>query len=160
MCELQTQAVFIALNHGFSCITEGLNFADINSMKFMKLVLLSVALLPVHNVIGVAQENADIAYLWQAELMGPTQKCDIPKRIKSVVADAIIKGKISLGNKIYFPQGRLEDSRDMELSLIRFYDDKTPLLTLSAKADGTWNGIWTAKGKDCTGKVRVLPRGE
>jgi hypothetical protein len=131
---------------------------DLKNMTFVKWVLVFSVLLPIHGSTGAASKDADIAYLWQAELIGPTEKCNVPKQIKFTVADAIIKGKIQLGKTTYFPQGRLEDSRDMELSLIRFYHDKRPLVTLAAKADGTWNGIWKSQKKNCTGKARVMPR--
>jgi hypothetical protein len=127
-------------------------------MTFIKWFVVLAVLFPIPSSNSATAEDADIAYLWQAELMGPTQKCNVPKRIKFTVADAIIKGKIQLGKTTYFPQGRLEDSLDMELSLIRFYGDKRPLVTLAAKADGRWNGIWTSQKNECGGNVRVSPR--
>jgi hypothetical protein len=134
------------------------NFTDAKNMTFIRCVLMFASVFPIHSSYAAAQDNADIAYLWQAELRGPTQKCNVPQRVKFVVADAIISGKIQFGKTTYVPNGRLEDSRAIELSLIRFYDDKRPLVTLIANADGTWNGTWTSRKKGCTGKVRVTPR--
>jgi hypothetical protein len=102
-----------------------------------KYLLVFASLLPIHCAFAETPEISDVGYLWQAELIGPTQKCNVPRRIRFVVADAIVDGKIEFGKTTYFPQGRLEDSRAIELSLIPFHDDKRPLVTLIARADGT-----------------------
>jgi hypothetical protein len=127
-------------------------------MTTIKWIFIFNTLFPIHTACGATQEGAEIGYLWQAELNGPTQRCNVPKQIKFVVADAIIGGEIRFGKIAYFPRGRLEDTKDVEFSLIRFYDDKRPLITVSAKADGAWNGMWTSRAKGCAGKARVLPR--
>jgi hypothetical protein len=133
-------------------------FTGANDMTSIKWGLVFAAVLPAHWAFGAKLVNPDIGYLWRAELNGPTQKCNVPQQIKFVLADAIVNGQIQFEKTTYFPKGRLEDSRAMELSLIRFYNDKKPLVTLTAKADGTWNGTWTSSKKGCTGKVRVVPR--
>jgi hypothetical protein len=111
---------------------------------------------------GVAQGSptADQGYLWRAELDGPTQRCKVPPRILFVMADAIIGGKIKFGGVTYYPNGRIETESRMEtsFSLIRFSGDKRPLVTITAIADGNWNGTWTARGAGCSGKARVVSR--
>jgi hypothetical protein len=121
-------------------------------------ILIATMLLSANLALAATQDESTIGYLWQAELAGPTQKCRVPARILFVVADAIVGGKIKYGKTTYVPKGRVEDNRDAVLSLIRFYDDPKPLVSLTAKADGTWNGIWTSQKKGCTGKARLLPR--
>jgi hypothetical protein len=95
---------------------------------------------------------------WAAELRGPVQRCQVPQRILFVAFDAIISGKITFRGKTYYPRGRLEDTLETELSLVTRYGDPTPLVVIAAKADGSWNGEWMSPGKDCAGRVRILPR--
>jgi hypothetical protein len=102
----------------------------------------------------------EAGYGWRAELDGPTQRCKVPPRILFVMADAIIGGKIKFGGVTYYPNGRIETESRMEtsFSLIRFSGDKRPLVTITAIADGNWNGTWTARGAGCSGKARVVSR--
>jgi hypothetical protein len=127
-------------------------------MPLGRCVLALAMLFPTHLATAASRIDSAVGYLWQAELTGPTQKCKIPSRIRFAAADAIITGEIKIGRKLYFPKGRLEDNRNVVISLIRFYGDEEPLLSLNAMADGTWNGRWTTLDKGCAGKVRVVPR--
>lgn len=128
-------------------------------MKNPSKFVIALAVLCAAQATGAAAKNeTSVGYFWLAELAGPTQKCRVPNRIRFVVADAIIGGGIKFAQKAYFPKGRFEDSFDVELSLVRFYGDPRPLVSLAAKANGTWNGKWTSQKKNCTGKVRVKPR--
>jgi hypothetical protein len=95
---------------------------------------------------------------WRAELGGPAKRCNVPQRILFVSGDAIISGEITFRNKKYYPRGRLEDTFEADLALVRRYGDPNPLVSIKAKADGTWNGKWAAAGKDCAGPVRIVPR--
>ncbi len=126
----------------------------------MKLISWVIVLTSVStHVAHVATNNTSpIGYKWSVDLKGPTEKCKVPKRINFVVSDAIIGGEIMFAGVTYFPQGRFEDSRQVELSLVRFYGDKKPLLSLTTSADGNWNGTWTSQKQGCSGQLRVLPR--
>jgi hypothetical protein len=95
-------------------------------------------------------------YKWRVELSGPTQQCKVPAQFVFVVADAVIKGKVTFQNKTYWPQGRMEDSFDTELELIRFYGDPKPLVSI--KANHTGVGSWKAHQHNCMGIARVVPR--
>ncbi len=106
------------------------------------------------NVYGDPQ----IAYKWQAELAGPTRKCHVPSRIFFVVGDAIINGKITFEGMNYFPKGRFENSFAVALSLVRFYGDPRPLVSVEAQGDATWSGTWMSNRKGCSGKARISER--
>ena len=97
---------------------------------------------------------------WRADLDGPTKRCKVPQHILFVEGDAIISGKINFGGVTYYAKGRIEIAGGMEtsLSLIRFHDDKKPLVTINAIADGTWNGTWTARNAGCSGEARIANR--
>jgi hypothetical protein len=95
-------------------------------------------------------------YKWRVELSGPTKHCKVPAQFVFVVADAVIKGKVTFQNKTYWPQGRMEDSFDTELELIRFYGDPKPLVSI--KANHTGVGSWKAHQHNCMGIARVVPR--
>jgi hypothetical protein len=130
-----------------------------NILRHLSIQILLIAVLTGLTIAPAAAENeARDSYRWRAELSGPTQKCGVPAKIPFVAADAIITGRIVFRGRTYYTYGRLEDTSDMEMSLIRFHDDAHPLLTLTALANGTWNGGWTSKQKGCGGKVRVMPR--
>jgi hypothetical protein len=110
--------------------------------------------------VALATEPDALAlhFKWRAELDGPIKRCKVPDRILFLANDAIITGKIIFRNKTYTPSGRLEDTLETELFLVRRYGDPKPLVALRAKADGRWNGKWAAAGEDCAGRVRIVPR--
>jgi hypothetical protein len=133
-------------------------FDEGKEMTALKWILIIATFLPIQVAYGETLKTADSGYFWQAELSGPTRKCNVPSKVKFVVADAIISGKVNFRQNTYFPKGRLEDNKAVELSLIRFYGDQKPLLELTATADGSWTGTWTSREERCAGKARVLPR--
>jgi hypothetical protein len=95
---------------------------------------------------------------WRVELAGPTERCRVPKKFLFVVGDAIIGGKIKFRGKIYVPSGRIEDTLEASVELIRFYQNPKPLVTAIGKADGQWTGRWTSPRKNCSGAARFVPR--
>jgi hypothetical protein len=95
---------------------------------------------------------------WVAELQGPVQRCKVPQRILFVSGDAIINGKIMFRGKAYYPRGRMEETLETSFALVRRYGDPAPLVSISAKADGGWNGVWVVAGEGCSGTARILER--
>jgi hypothetical protein len=95
---------------------------------------------------------------WVAELGGPVQLCEVPRRIPFVEGDAIIDGKIMFRGRAYYPRGRLEETLETSLALVRRYGDPAPLVRITGKADGSWSGEWVAAGKGCSGTARFLAR--
>jgi hypothetical protein len=95
---------------------------------------------------------------WRVELAGPTVRCRVPKQFLFVVGDAIIDGKISFRGKTYVPKGRIEDTLEASVELIRFYQDSKPLVTVSGKADGLWTSKWTSLRTNCSGVARFVSR--
>jgi hypothetical protein len=95
---------------------------------------------------------------WVAELRGPIKRCKVPRRILFVEGDAIIGGKIMFRGRAYYPYGRLEESLETNLSLIRRYGDPAPLVRITGRADGSWSGEWVAAGKGCKGAAKISKR--
>jgi hypothetical protein len=95
---------------------------------------------------------------WVAELQGPVQRCQVPQRILFVSGDAIIGGKIMFGGRAYYPRGRMEETLETSFALVRRYGDPAPLVSISGRADGGWNGEWAAAGEGCTGTARIFER--
>jgi hypothetical protein len=93
-----------------------------------------------------------------AELGGPVQRCNVPQRIPFVEGDTIIGGKIMFRGRAYYPRGRLEETLETSLALVRRYGDPAPLVRITGKADGSWSGEWVAAGKGCKGKAKISRR--
>jgi hypothetical protein len=127
-------------------------------MRQICAAIITAALVPAALDAGELQEPRAMGYKWRAELGGPAKRCRVPESILFVVGDAIIEGKIIFQRRTYYPRGRLEDNLDTGFSLVRRSDDPKPLVTVTAKAGGGWNGKWTSPGNACTGAARIVPR--
>jgi hypothetical protein len=125
------------------------------SLSYLQLSFLSLLL----TTSAQAQDSPNLPSAnWRVELVGPTERCRVPKQFLFVVGDAIIGGKISFRGKTYVPKGRIEATLEASVELIRFYQDPKPLVTVVGKADGQWTGKWTSLRKDCSGAARFVPR--
>jgi hypothetical protein len=122
-------------------------------------ILIAASMAAVFGATFLSAEEPVVANgAWRAELGGPAKRCNVPQRILFISGDAIISGEITFRNNKYYPRGRLEDTFEADLALVRRHGDPNPLVSIKAKVDEIWNGKWAAAGKDCAGPVRIVPR--